>query len=43
MDSTGIDVEQTRRVVNIRIHVEGVIGSLRQKYLILSDTPNEDG
>ena len=35
---TGIDVDQTQRVANIRNHVERVIGLLRQKYSILSDT-----
>ena len=30
-----VDVDKTRGIVNVRIHVEKVIGSLRQKYTIL--------
>lgn len=35
---TGIEVEQTRKIANVRIHVERVIGNIRKKYSILSDT-----
>ena len=35
---SGIQVEQTRTIVNIRIHVERMIGNIRKKYSILSAT-----
>ena len=33
-----VDVEQTRGIASVRIHVEGVIGLLRRKYTILEST-----
>ena len=35
---SGIEVEQTTRIANVRIRVECVIGNIRQKYFILSAT-----
>ena len=34
----GIEVEQTRAIANVRIHVERVIGNIRKKYQILGST-----
>ncbi len=35
---SGTEVEQSRNIANVRIHVERVIGNIRQKYSILSAT-----
>ena len=35
---SSIEIEQTRHIANVRIHVERVIGNIRQKYSILGCT-----
>ena len=35
---SALEIEETRSIVNVRIHVERVIGFVRQKYTILKDT-----
>ena len=35
---SALEVEQTRSIANVRIHVEWVIGAVRQKYTVLQGT-----
>ena len=35
---SGIEIEQTRHIANLRIYIERVIGNIRQKYSILGCT-----
>ena len=35
---SGVNVQQSRQIANVRIHVERVIGNIRQKFSLLSAT-----
>ena len=35
---SGIEVEETRKIANVHIHVERVIGNIRKKFSLLSAT-----
>ena len=35
---SAIEIEDTRKIANVRIHVESIIGAVRQRYTILSAT-----
>ena len=39
---TGVEVEQTRNIANVRIHVERIIGNIRKKYTFLSKSQPVD-
>ena len=39
---TGVEVEQTRNIANVRIHAERIIGNIRKKYTFLSNAQPVD-